>query len=106
MGRFGDMRGTAEAAPGRVEPSLPAPTDPNDPALQPIGGVDLARYAQLSKAIGVHGLRSQDQIDQYLVSAGLTPEVWQAAYDGWNERFEANMSLSMLYAQYYQAAQV
>ena len=34
-------------------------------------------------------------------SGGHSPEDWQAAYDGWNERFKANMSLSSLYAQYF-----
>ena len=82
---------------------MPGPVDPNDPMLAPIAGIDLARYAQLSKAIGHYGLRSAEQIDEYMTRAGHTPEAWQEAYDGWNARFKANMSLSMLYAQHFNA---
>lgn len=85
---------------------MPGPVDPNDPMLAPIAGIDLARYAQLSKAIGHYGLRSQEQIDDYMTRAGHTPEAWQEAYDGWNARFKANMSLSMLYAQHFNSVQL
>jgi hypothetical protein len=127
-----DMKTTVEAAPGLVSQAqqmgaqaqamqaanaqamgqmglaggMPAPVDPNDPMLAPIEGIDLLRYAQLSKAIGHYQLRSQEQIDDYMRSAGHTPEAWQAAYDGWNARFRANMSLSTLYAQYFNSVQL
>lgn len=123
-----DMNATVKAAPGMIQQAqalgaqaqqmaaaqqaamgvgggMPAPIDPNDPILAPIAGIDLARYAQLSKAIGHYGLRSQEQIDDYMTRAGHTPEAWQEAYDGWNARFKANMSLSTLYAQHYNAVQ-
>ena len=95
----------AAATPGMVG-GMPAPIAPDDPILAPIAGIDLPRYAQLSKAVGVHGLKNQEQIDDYMTRAGHSPEAWQQAYDGWNERFKANMSLSTLYAQYFNAAQV
>ena len=83
--------------------SMPGPMDPNDPMLAPIAGVDLARYAQLSKAIGHYGLRTQEQIDDYVMRAGHTVADWQQASDGWNARFKANTGLSMLYAQHFSA---
>jgi hypothetical protein len=85
---------------------MPGPVDPNDPMLAPIEGIDLMRYAQLSKAIGHFQLRSQEQIDDYMRSAGHTSDAWQSAYDGWNARFKANMSLSTLYAQYFNSVQL
>jgi hypothetical protein len=115
-----DMKDAVAAAPGMIDQAtqmqasaaamqsnmgmaggVPQPIDPNDPILAPIAGIDLMRYAQLSKAIGHYQLKSQEQIDQYMQSGGHSPEDWQAAYDGWNERFKANMSLSTLYAQYF-----
>jgi hypothetical protein len=93
------------AMPGMVG-GVPAPIAPDDPILVPIAGIDLQRYAQLSKAVGVHGLKNQEQIDDYMTRAGHTPDAWQQAYDGWNARFKANMSLSTLYAQHFNAAQV
>ena len=94
------------AATGAAMGGMPGPVDPNDPMLAPIAGIDLARYAQLSKAIGHYGLRSAEQIDEYMTRAGHTPEAWQEAFDGWNARFKANMSLSMLYAQHFNAVQL
>jgi hypothetical protein len=115
-----DMKDAVAAAPGMIDQAtqmqasaaamqsnmgmaggVPQPIDPNDPILAPIAGIDLMRYAQLSKAIGHYQLKSQEQIDEYMQSGGHSPEDWQAAYDGWNERFKANMSLSTLYAQYF-----
>jgi hypothetical protein len=95
------MGAAQQAAMGAQMGGMPGPVDPNDPMLAPIAGIDLQRYAQLSKAIGHYGLRSAEQIDEYMTRAGHTPEAWQEAYDGWNARFKANMSLSMLYAQYF-----
>jgi acyl-homoserine lactone acylase PvdQ len=115
-----DMKDAVAGAPGMIDQAqqmqanaaayqanmgmaggVPQPIDPNDPILAPINGIDLMRYAQLSKAIGHYQLKTQEQIDAYMQSGGHSPEDWQAAYDGWNERFKANMSLSSLYAQYF-----
>jgi hypothetical protein len=115
-----DMKDAVAGAPGMIDQAqqmqanaaayqanmgmaggVPQQIDPNDPILAPIAGIDLMRYAQLSKAIGHYQLKSQEQIDAYMQSGGHSPEDWQAAYDGWNERFKANMSLSSLYAQYF-----
>lgn len=120
-----DMKDAVAAAPGMIDQAqqmqanaaamqanagmpggMPGAIDPNDPILAPINGIDLQRYAQLSKAIGHYQMKTSEQIDQYMQSAGHSPEDWQAAYDGWNERFKQNMSLSTLYAQYFNTAQV
>ena len=85
---------------------VPGPVADDDPLLEPIAGIDLARYAQLTKAIGHYGLRTQAQIDDYVARAGHTPEAWRQAYDGWNQRFRADMGLSMLYAQHFHSVQI
>ena len=97
-----EMQAAQQVGMGQVG-SMPGPVDPNDPMLVPIAGIDLARYAQLSKAIGHYGLRSQEQIDEYMTNAGHTPAAWQEASDGWNARFKTNTGLSMLYAQHFSA---
>ena len=66
-----------------------------DPAmLEPIDGVSLERYAQLSKTIGTRQLTTEAQVHEFLASQGHTPEQWQAAWAGWNKRMEQDMSLS------------
>jgi len=106
LGAQAQQMGAAQAGAVGAMGAMPGPVDPNDPMLAPIEGIDLARYAQLSKAIGHFGLRSAEQIDEYMTRAGHTPEAWQAAYDGWNARFRQNMSLSMLYAQHFNSVQL
>lgn len=66
-----------------------------DPALlEPIEGISLERYAQLSKTIGTRKLTSEAQVHEFLASQGHTPEQWTAAWEGWNKRMEQDMSLS------------
>jgi hypothetical protein len=66
-----------------------------DPAmLEPIDGVSLERYAQLSKTIGTRQLTTEAQVHEFLASQGHTPEQWTAAWEGWNKRMEQDMSLS------------
>ena len=66
-----------------------------DPALlEPIDGISLERYAQLSKTIGTRQLTSEAQVHEFLATQGHTPEQWTAAWEGWNKRMEQDMSLS------------
>jgi len=85
----GESAGAAEA----IEPQL----------LEPIAGVTLERYAELAKAVGERKL-DQAGIESFVKLHGLTPEAWQVAYDGWNERFKGNMALSVHFGNLYQQA--
>ncbi|NQV05132.1 hypothetical protein HQ535_01160 [bacterium] len=71
--------------------------------LGPIAGVTIEKYAGLSKAIGERKL-DQAGIDSFVQLHGLTPEAWQTAYEGWNERFQGNMALSVHFGALYQQA--
>ena len=66
----------------------------NPAMLEPIDGVSLERYAQLSKTIGTRQLTTEAQVHEFLASQGHTPEQWQAAWAGWNKRMEQDMSMS------------
>ncbi|MBU1226304.1 MAG: hypothetical protein KJ698_03690 [Actinobacteria bacterium] len=71
--------------------------------LEPIAGVTIEKYAELAKAVGERKL-DQAGIESFVQLHGLTPETWQAAYDGWNERFKGNMALSVHFGTLYQQA--
>jgi hypothetical protein len=76
-----------------------------DPALAPINGISLERYAELGAAISdVEGELEQLEIVR---SEGVRPEDWQAAKTGWTARMQ-DMSLmgrvAMAYMPLYQAA--
>ena len=85
----GESAGAAEA----IDPQL----------FEPIAGVTLERYAELAKAVGERKL-DQAGIESFVKLHGLTPEAWQVAYDGWNERFKGNMALSVHFGNLYQQA--
>lgn len=81
-----------------------APAGAVDPALlEPIAGISLERYAQLSKSIGDRKL-DQAGVESFVKLQGHSPEDWQAAYDGWNARFKNNMALSVQFGTLYQQA--
>jgi hypothetical protein len=81
------------ATGGAIDPTM----------LEPIAGVTLEKYAEISKAIGERRL-DQAGIETFVQMHGVTPEAWQAAYDGWNARFKGNMALSVHFGNLYQQA--
>lgn len=85
--------GAAQAGSADIDPSL----------LEPIAGISLERYAELSKAVGDRGL-DQAGIESFMELQGHSAADWQAAYDGWNARFKGNMALSVQYGNLYQQA--
>lgn len=87
------------AAAGAVPGGVGGPLDPA--SLEPIAGITLEEYARLSKTIGTRGL-DQAGIEAYVTAEGHTPETWQAAYDGWNERFKGNTALAVHFGNLYQ----
>ncbi|MEX0826261.1 MAG: hypothetical protein WD184_05885 [Acidimicrobiia bacterium] len=73
-----------------------------DPAmLEPIGGISMERYAQIAKTVGEKTL-DQAGTEALVRKHGHTPEDWQAAYDGWNSRFQGNMALAVQFGTLFQ----
>jgi hypothetical protein len=69
--------------------------------LEPIAGISLERYAQLSKTLGERRLQGTAFVS--LIEAhGMREADWQTAYDGWNARMKTNNALSMEFAALYQ----
>ena len=92
----------AQAYAGIPQPAAPAA---DDPRTAPIEGVALSDYARISKVAASRGL-DRAGLDQYLLSQGLDPEVYQRATAGWNDRFRGDMALATLYGRLYHEAQV
>ena len=121
--KFKDMKKAVSAAPGLIEQAQKMQEQAQemqaaqvaagrsaggagafDPQLlEPIAGVTIEKYAELAKAVGDRKL-DQAGIESFVQLRGLTPEMWQAAYDGWNERFKGNMALSVHFGNLYQQA--
>lgn len=86
-----------------MPPPLPPPLADDDPILAPIAGIDLGRYAELTRAIGHYGLRTQAEVDDFVTRAGHPPAAWHEAHAGWNARFKSSTSLAVLYAERFRA---
>ena len=87
---------------GIPQPAAPAA---DDPRTTPIEGIALSDYARISKVAASRGL-DRAGLDQYLLSQGFDPELYQRATAGWNDRFRGDMALATLYGRFYHEAQV
>jgi hypothetical protein len=78
----------------------------NDPAMQPINGISLERYADLGAAID-DVKDDRPEVEKVLTAEGVTMADWDAAIAGWTARMQ-DMSLmgrvAMAYGPMYQTA--
>lgn len=101
---YGAQPGYGPPAAGQWGP--PAGGGANDPAMQPIQGISLDRYADLGAAIADLN-NDPNQIAQVLQREGVNPADFEAAKMGWTARMQ-DMSLmgrvATAYMPLYQAA--
>jgi hypothetical protein len=77
-----------------------------DPNMQPINGISLERYAELSALVSDAGTDADAQA-KIVEGAGVSRADWEAAKSGWTARMQdmSNMGrIATLYMQLYQAA--
>jgi hypothetical protein len=73
-------------------------------ALAPINGITLEDYARIAKTIGEQRL-DQAGTEALVQRLGHSSSDWQAASDGWNDRFTGNTALSVQFGTIYQSSQ-
>jgi hypothetical protein len=62
------------------------PVDLNDPIWQPIEGITLDKYAQLTAAMARQGLGTGDQAQAWLEAQGVKAGTWVDVQTGWVNR--------------------
>jgi hypothetical protein len=72
-------------------------------SYDPIAGVSLELYAQISKGLAAHGY-DQSKAVEVAASKGVSAESWQQALDGWNERIKADPSVGQQFNKLYMAS--
>ena len=77
---------------------------PGDPRLEPIAGVTLEKYAEVSKAAALQGADEAGLVGLALARGVVSPEAWVEAYQGWNARMQGDMQLATQFGHLYQAA--
>ena len=113
-----DMKATVEAAPGMVsqaqqlgaqaqqmataqqaaaqqamaQQTAVAP-EASGPGLEPIAGVSLELYADISRGLAAYGY-DQSKAVEVAASKGVAPGDWQQAMDGWNARMRSDPSVA------------
>ena len=86
--------------------SMVAPTlaSAGEVALEPIAGITLERYAELSAARVKQGIATQEQQDAWLETEGVEPAAYLEAANGWNQRIGSQPAISVEYAAAFQRA--
>jgi hypothetical protein len=73
------------------------------PDFEPIAGVSLDLYAEISKALAAYN-DNQSQAADVAASKGVAASDWSVAVDGWNARMLSNPSVGQRFNVLYTAA--
>ncbi len=84
--------------PGAVP--QPGPGAIAEGELEPIAGVSLQKYVEISKGLGEVGY-DQSKSHEVAASRGVSAEDWDAAVAGWNERIKGNRAIGQRFNQLY-----
>lgn len=88
--------GTAMPGAGVMPPVGPI----DDADLEPIAGVSLEQYVEISKSLSAHGY-DQSKAAEVAASKGVSAQSWEAAVAGWNSRITANRAIGQRFNQLY-----
>jgi hypothetical protein len=94
----------AGAPAGGIGPGIaPAPTPGSLSAadVEPIGGVSIELYAELSRELGARGY-GLAQAPYLAAERGIAAEDWHAAVAGWNQRMATNPAVALEFNRLYQ----
>ena len=90
--------GAGTAMPGAGVMPAVGPIDEAD--LEPIAGVSLEQYVEISKGLAVYGY-DQSKAVEVAASKGVSAKSWEAAVAGWNDRIKANRAIGQRFNQLY-----
>ena len=77
------------------------PVDLNDPIWQPISGVTLDKYAQLTAAMARQHLGTPDETQAWLEAQGVQAGTWAEVQTGWVNRMATNEAVRTRYGVLY-----
>jgi hypothetical protein len=119
-----DMKATVSAAPGMIDQAnqlaeqsrqlaatqqgetqarQAAAAPAEGPDFEPIAGVSLELYVQISKGLAAYNY-DQSKAANVAASKGVLESDWTAAVDGWNARMRSNSSVGQRFNSLYTAA--
>jgi hypothetical protein len=107
-----EMKATVAAAPDMIDqanqraeqsPPVAAAVPAEGADFEPIAGVSLELYAEISKGLAALNY-DQSKAADVAASKGVTASEWTAAVDGWNARLRSNPSVGQRFNRLYTAA--
>jgi hypothetical protein len=96
-----NRQAAAQPTTAQAQPAAPAPVV--GPDFEPIAGVSLELYVEISKGLAVYNY-DQSRAADVAASKGVAPSDWTVAVDGWNARMRANSSVGQRFNALYTAA--
>ena len=76
------------------------PPAAGDPDFEPIAGVSIELYAEISKGLAAYNY-DQSKGPELAAAKGVGAEDWQAAMDGWNARMQSNRAVGQRFNALY-----
>jgi hypothetical protein len=73
------------------------------PDFEPIAGVSLELFAEVSKGLAAYGY-DQSKAVEIAASKGVSADSWQQALDGWNVRVKGNPAVAQRFSAAYHAS--
>ncbi len=77
------------------------PVDLNDPIWEPIDGITLDKYAQLTAAMARQSLGPPDEAQVWLEAQGVKPGTWGNVQTGWVNRMSTHEAVRTRYGILY-----
>lgn len=115
-----DMKNVVEQAPGMIEQaqqlgaqaqemaaaqqaaaaSAAAAGAATGPDFEPVNGVSIEQYAEISKELA-DSPGDEGRAMQAAAARGISPDDWQAAVAGWNQRMQTNPAVGQRFNALY-----
>lgn len=87
------------AVPGMAPGMAPAGA-PVGPDFEPVSGVSLEQYAEVSKGLAAYNY-DQSKAVEIAASKGISADAWQTAMDTWNARMKTNPAVAQRFNALY-----
>jgi hypothetical protein len=86
-----------------VEQRAAVASQASDADFEPIAGVSIERYVEVSKGLAAYGYDPTKATD-VAASLGIDGDSWQTASEGWNQRMRANPGVAQRFNTIYRGA--
>jgi hypothetical protein len=103
VGVFKRMKDIDASSAGTSEPAPRAAPGGAGPDFEPIAGVSLELYVEISKGVADYSY-DQDRAVDVAASKGVGRADWSAAVNGWNARMRSNPDVGRRFNALYAAA--